>query len=308
MKLATTTGDFEHYVESKDVSAALAACADTSFKHIDMSFYNVIYPGSPWIREGDDWKYEIEECLALAGKHGFDFVQAHSPDGVHFEEGEKRDALITATKNTLKACEMLHIPHTVIHAAQIPGATPIEFLKANIDFYKLFAEDAEKTGVDLLTENSAEQNCPGYYLRTGRELAEFVKLAGIPRLYVCWDTGHANMRGNNQYDDVLALGDALHALHVQDNYGDADSHVMPMVGTTNYDQLLRGLTEIGYKGNFTFEGSNTIRPEHSWPNARRLPLESDKLSRVPLAIQQKQIDVMYEIGKWMLETYGVYED
>ena len=304
MKLVTTTGDLSPYFENRSVAAPLEAMRETGFRHIDLSFYSVIYKGSPWIMPGDGWKREVEDSLKSAGRYGLDFCQAHSPDGVHFREGEERDALILATKRTIEACAMLGIPHTVIHAAGC-GRSEAEFRRRNIAFYRLFEEDAEKYGVDMLTENSAEAWNPEYFLRTGREMREFVEEAGIRRLHLNWDTGHGNVQGCGQYDDIIAMGDELRALHIQDNDGYADAHLMPMSGTTSFDDVIRGLIDAGYRGDFTFEGSNTLRRANSWPWFRRNVKAGDRLAAPPLALQQKQIALMREMGIWMLESYGI---
>ena len=305
MKLVSTTGDLAPYYENRSIAAPVAGMRATGFRHLDLSMYTVIYPGSPWISPGDGWKKEVEDALTLAEKDGLDFCQAHSPDGEHFVPGEKRDALITATKRSIEACAMLGIGHTVVHAAPVPGGTQADFLRENVAFYKLFEEEAERFGVDLLTENSAEAWNPEYYLRTGEEMLAFVRAAGIPRLHICWDIGHANVQGREQYDDILAMGSELRALHVQDNYGKEDSHLAPLAGTVNFDRVLRGLIASGYRGDFTFEGGNTLRRSGCWPHYRRNVLPGDLLSEPPLHIQQKQISVMYEIGVWMLERYGI---
>ncbi len=305
MKLVTTTADLAPYFTSRSVAAPVAGMKATGFRHLDLSMYNVIYAGSPWISPGDAWKAEVEAAGEAAAKGGMDYCQAHSPDGEHFVPGEKRDALLLATKRSIEACAMLGIPRTVIHAAALPGASPEEFLRENVAFFKLFEEDAEKYGVDILVENSADAWNPEYYLRTGAELRDFVQAADIPRLHICWDIGHGNVQGCDQYTDILAMGSQLHALHVQDNYGDRDSHVMPLVGTTNFDSVLRGLLAVNYRGDFTFEGSRTVRHSRCWPHYRRNVTSEDRISEPPLHIQQKQIAVMYEIGKWMLESYGI---
>ena len=305
MKLVTTTADLAPFCKSKSTATPLYGMKATGFRHIDLSMYETVYENSPWIKNTDEWKKEIEECAAIAQKDGLDFCQAHSPDGVHFTPGEKRDALITATLHSIEACAMLGIPHTVIHAQGVKGGTHEDFIRENVEFFKMFADASEKYGVDILVENSADAWNPEYYLNTGKALKEFVEIAGIPRLHVCWDTGHGNVQGCNQYDDITVLGSELHALHIQDNFGDFDSHLMPMSGTTNFDKVIQALLEIDYKGNFTFEGSNTIRRSGSWPNYRRDVSESDKLKTVPLEIQQKQISVMYDVGRWMLEQYGI---
>ena len=304
MKLVTTTGDVKYFFPSRSVAAPLEGMPATGFKHLDLSFYTIVYKDSPWLAPGDGWKKEIEDAQEIAAKYGMDFCQAHSPEGVHFKEGEDRDALILATKRSIEACAMLGIPHTVIHAAGC-GKDEKVFLEKNIAFYKLFEEEAERFGVDMLTENSAELWNPEYYIRTGAEARAFVEAAGIPRLHINWDTGHGNVQGCDQYSDILAMGDELRALHIQDNYGTSDAHLMPLAGTTNYDDVIRGLLAIGYKGDFTFEGSSTLRKSQNWPHPRRNAKAEDKLVGPTLAMQQKAISLMHDIGVWMLESYGI---
>ena len=304
MKLVTTTADLAQYFEDRSIASPIEAMNETGFKHLDMSFYSVIYKGSPWILPGNGWKKEVEDSLILADKYGFDFCQAHSPDGEHFKEGEARDALILATKRSIEACAMLGIPHTVIHAAGC-GPDKAEFDRKNIEFYRLFEEDAEKHNVDLLTENSAEAWNPEYFLRTGKEIREFVENAGIPRLHINWDTGHGNVQGVNQYDDIMAMGKELRALHIQDNDGKVDAHLMPLMGTVNFDDVIRGLIDAGFSGDFTFEGSNALRCAGTWPWYRKNVKPEDRLSSPSLALCIKQIALMRDVGVWMLEKYGI---
>ncbi len=303
MKLVTTTGDLAAFFDSKSIAAPIRAMKQTGFTHLDLSFYGIIYPGSLWIASGDSWKKEVEQAAEYAQAGGFDFCQAHSPDGEHFAEGEKKDALILATKRSIEACGMLHIPHTVVHGQGVEQKEM--FRKKNAEFLRLFANEATENKVDILFENSSRAWNPCYYGSTGAEMLEFVREANLPYLHICWDTGHANVEGLDQYGEILAMGEELRALHIQDNYGDADSHVMPLVGTTNFDRVLKALLEAGYKGDFTFEGSNTVRFPNSWPHYRKFQSENDRVSAPPLFIRQKQISVMYDIGKWMLESYGI---
>ena len=158
--------------------------------------------------------------------------------------------------------------------------------------------------MDILAENFEDGNY-GYHFRSGREMRQFFELAGIPRLHACWDTGHANVKGRDQYADILELGSHLRALHVQDNWGTADSHVMPMVGTTNFDQVLRGLIAVGYKGSFCFEACDTFRFGNDFKHHRRAVLPKDRLTDPTIFLQQKMEGVLYEVGKWMLESYGL---
>ncbi len=310
MRLVTTTDDLAAYFPSKSVAAPLEAMKETGFKHIDLSIYNVVYDGSPWISDGEDWKKEIEECQNIAARCGFDFCQAHAPSGCFFKDEEKRKRSLLATKRSIEACAMLGIPHIVVHAEALGSSVFTKlfgrkkFLEKNKELFRIIAEDAERYGVDVLAENSSDLWNPGYFLNTGKDIRRFVEEVGSSRVFVCWDTGHANCQGADQYKEITAVGNKLRAIHAQDNYGNGDSHVMPMVGTINWDQVMRGLKDIGYRGDFTFEGSNTLRRANCWPNYRRDVKEGDLLKDPPLVAQQKQIAVMYEVGKWMLESYG----
>lgn len=309
MRLASTTADFTGL--RNDIPAEHVKLFEgTGFKHLDYSFYRVVRPGSAYIMPGDAWKNEVLAARAAAEKLGFTFVQSHAPDGEHWQAGENRDALILATRRVIEACALLGIPSTVIHAAQHPdpASTPAEFIKENVKFLEEFYETAERFGVQLLVENGCEQNTPRYYLRTGGEMREFISAANHPLVFACWDTGHAHMRGMDQYRSILDLGDKLQALHIHDNYGDRDSHVMPFMGNGNFDQIMLGLQDGGYKGAFTFEGGAGVRRSDAWPHFRR-PFtykgrQINTLLEPDENLRRRYVGLMYATGRFMLEKYG----
>ncbi|MDW7659017.1 MAG: sugar phosphate isomerase/epimerase family protein [Bacillota bacterium] len=313
MKLATTTADFRAYGDGSTASH-VRLFASTGFKYLDYSFYKIIYPGSPFLSSGDGWKNEILASQEAAAALGLVFVQAHAPDGEHFVPGETRDALILATKRSIEACAMLGIPSTVIHAAQHPdpNASPSEFIDVNLRFYETLYDTAEQQGVNILIENSCEQNAPRYYLRTGREMKEFLAHANHPLMHACWDTGHAHMRHMDQYQSIIDLGKDLYGVHIQDNYGDRDSHVMPFMGDCNFDQVLQGLIDIDYAGAFTLECGSGIRFRNEWPHSRKPFIYRDQtvetLLDPPLSVKQMYVKLMYAVGKHMLEQYHCFED
>lgn len=298
MKLATTTYDFWQYFQNeRNISYTLPYFAQTPFRHLDMNFTQVQYPDSPWYDECDLWKKEVEDCAECAMSLGLDFVQAHAPflPYTDYFNENTRPSYMRAIHHSIEACAMLGIPHITIHGVFRNTDTAVDFFQENLCFCRELGETAEKFGVDILIENFQSGDY-GYYLRTGRELRQFIDMAGIPRLHACWDTGHGNMHGRNQYPDIIELGSHLRALHIHDNWGTEDSHVMPFVGNANFDQILRGLTEIGYTGSFCFEASDTFC------------CRSDRRLAPTPFLQQKLETVMYEIGKWMLHAYDVFEE
>lgn len=318
MKLATTTGDLRPY--SDNLAENVSFFKDTGFRKLDLNLYSTIYEGSPML--DPNWKHWIAEGGEAAAKHGFTFCQAHSPDGKLHLRGEAFEVFLKTTIRSIEACAMLGIPHIVVHAQDIGGYPSADNRKLNLQknrafFERLFAT-MEKTGVKVLLENSCDRHAPNFeqnrrnFPSTAAELLELAACIDHPLIGICWDTGHANIQGLDQYESIKELGSALHGLHIADNHGDMDSHMAPLQGTTNMDSVMQGLLDIGYKGDFTFEASRILRDGKDWPNYRRKwsyngePVE--KLMDIPLDLKRQAVALLYQIGKHILSTYGCYEE
>ena len=78
---------------------------------------------------------------------------------------------------------------------------------------------------------------------------------GAPEhLAICYDFGHANLANpGHTREDLLAIGQRLKAVHVNDNRGTADEHLMPFHGTVDWKAAMAALAEIGYTGDLTYE-------------------------------------------------------
>ena len=310
MKLATTTNDFHPYY-CADTSDAIGAFEGTGFRHLDFSFY---YDDNPGIVSSDDWMRSIDAAGAQAQKLGMDFVQAHAP-GINILDNRDDDKDLLVFSRCIEACAHLGIDRMVMHSACVPRYLYPQdrdgYFAENRDFFRRLFPVMEKYGVQVLVENSAEANSGGrYFFMTGREMREFVDYCAHPLLKACWDTGHANMRKNNQYDDILAMGDALAAVHIQDNFGDLDQHLAPFMGTLDVDAVMHGLLDIGYAGTFTFEANNMISKPGAWPNPRNAMFGNGE-ARVPgpnLQLKRKAVELLYEIGKTILSAYDCFEE
>ena len=81
-----------------------------------------------------------------------------------------------------------------------------------------------------------------------------------PNFGVCLDTGHLNMAAEPQPDFIRACGKHLKALHLADNQGLEDQHMMPFGrGTVDFLSVIRACREVGYDGLYNYEipGENT---------------------------------------------------
>ena len=149
-----------------------------------------------------------------------------------------------------------------------------------------------------------------YFFMTGDEMRDFADYVGHPLLHCNWDIGHANMRGTDQSEEIIAMGGHLRGLHIQDNFGACDEHIAPFMGTTDMDAVMQGLLEIGYKGYFTFETDNMLLSYGRWPHKRReAPSVTERrLAVPPLDLRRKAAALLYEIGRSILTAYDCFEE
>ena len=81
------------------------------------------------------------------------------------------------------------------------------------------------------------------------------------RFGICLDTGHLNLTEKDQLAFIRKAGTRLHALHIANNDGTADQHVMPFArGNVNFYEVVKGLREVDYHGLYNLE----IGAESAW--------------------------------------------
>ena len=68
------------------------------------------------------------------------------------------------------------------------------------------------------------------------------------RLGICLDTGHANVNGEDLAQVVRTLVDVPLHIHLDDNTGDSDAHMIPGEGSINYAAFVQALKGINYQG------------------------------------------------------------
>jgi len=307
MKIATTTGDFSFYCSSDE--ECIRELYRAGFKYIDLSMYS-FNPLSVYMQNG--WREHVLRIKELSDELGMQFVQAHSKGGNPLSnDPEHVDFLLQATLRSIEICEILGIKNTVVHNGQAPGITKEEWFTLNKAFYEKLFPTMERCGVNVLCENSTKSNMGAkYFINSGKDMREFIEFVDHPLVHGCWDTGHANCEGN-QYDDIIAVGKELYAIHYNDNHGLKDEHLVPFLGSLNHDEVITALVDIGYTGYFTLECSSSLVKYDQWTGKRRRFAGKDvelKLSEPQLFMQRHMESMLYDTAKWMLESYGLFEE
>lgn len=304
MKIATTTSDFQYFCNSYE--DRIRELHRAGFRYIDLSMYHLA-PDSPLMQ--DDWREYALGLKALADELGMTFVQAHSPGGNLLWQDEARvEYLVKSTIRSIEVCGVLGIKNTVVHPGARRDIGKEEWFALNKPLYEKLFPAMERCGVNVLCENSSEQNTGKgcYYLYTGQDMREFIDYVGHPQFGGCWDTGHANMVGP-QHESILAVGDKLWAIHYNDNRGERDDHIMPFMGSLNHDEVMHALIDVGFGGYFTLECCDELR----WYGARRHFGDENttlKLKNPTLAMQRHIAAMLYDTAKWIVESYDLFEE
>lgn len=300
MKLCTTTKDFADYCSS-DIDR-IKEVARAGFKYIDYSM--ISNEAAAYMHSG--WRDNVKRLKEEADKLGVSFLQMHSPEFETLETldpDENWDEKLAQTLRTIEIAGELGIKSTVVHAGIKRYTDWEETKRLNKKFYELLLPTMEKTGVNVLVENVGKADNTGRcFLNTGARVREFVEYFDHPLLHACWDLGHGNVFPN-QADEMKIVGEHIYAIHFNDNFGDTrDMHTIPFLGNGEHAKNLRTLIEIGFNGPLTFECVFVAQPGLREFD-RALGREGDSIE-----IKRAYERVMFETGKYMLESFGVYEE
>ena len=242
---------------------------DAGFRFLDFNFLdwqNV--KDSPLL--SDRWESWIASGKETAEAAGARFNQAHAPVPCLRFAGDY-EGLVAACKRSIRACHMLGIPQMVYHSIPNPGQYGAEgsWFDFNTAFFKSLMDDAARYGVGICIENTWPVLTSHPLWDTDALIAFADSLGDNDIIGICWDTGHGNVTGNghnhkrnanpefaayaNQYENITKIGKRLRALHINDNSGLDDDHIMPGIGTICWSDVIRALDDIGYEHSFTFE-------------------------------------------------------
>ena len=235
----------------------------TPFEMLD-HFYRVGFNGCDYDLEtvpamGDNWR---EQCAAIANRAaalGISLDMGHLPfHPVLNEDGTKNpERFAEGMYIAIEAAGIMGVKHAVIHphgkAVDYTAFDPDVCLRKCIEWTTPFAEAAVRAGVELSFENMRSPNEAGGKHRWGSTAEEIAAVADYFSAGNCWDFGHANTSGVPQGDSLRYLGKRLNALHVNDNHGGGDEHLLPYFGTIDWNDALCGLRDSGYDGHFNYE-------------------------------------------------------
>ena len=241
----------------------------------------------------------LEEFLAYfaplkeqAAKNGIAFAQMHGPFPIWMEgQDEANDYLLYLTERCLDAAAYLGCPALVVHPVTLPGRKKEE-IELNFTLYRKLIPAAKRTGVKICLENMfyrKSSHLIGGSCADVREVVNYIDTlnaeAGAELFGYCFDIGHANLTARSILEDIRVLGNRLTVLHIHDNNGADDLHLMPYSqaakGAVDWEEFVTGLRETGYRGDLSFETFMVMRtfPQPLWPEVLSLITAEGRLFR-----------------------------
>lgn len=252
-------------------------CIDYSmFQPIDGEWMN--QPMESMLAYYRKLRIEAETC-------GLSFHQMHSPYVAAGKKAEEWDStLLPYVLKAIEVCGTLGAQHLVVHANPLRGGLYThngdKEMERLIRYFSQMIQKAREQNVVLCIENTSAldanmSRCPTLTMfasSLNKLVDRLNELAGEKRFGVCLDIGHAGIDGACAADMVHGLAANLCCLHVHDNDGKTDQHLMPYIGKTDVEGVCRALHEIHYQGDLTFECDNTLTrfPKALLPDAVQL--------------------------------------
>ena len=206
----------------------------------------------------DSWHTYIEKAIKASEDVGIKFEIGHLPFSVKICRcPEELPAFNQKMHNAIDAMAQMKVKYAVLHPNTI--TLPMEEYDRNfqhnnvIEHLAPFAEHAAKVNLNLVIENMRLVHSHTPTHRYCQEPDELCNVADELGFGVCWDFGHANTCEFKQSEALSYIGSRLKVLHVNDNKGKDDDHLLPFLGTVDWKDVAKGLTDIGFDGLFNYE-------------------------------------------------------
>jgi sugar phosphate isomerase/epimerase len=179
----------------------------------------------------------------IAGRHAGPLTLAST-------DTETRARALAEVEHALQIARRIPFKVLVVHLG-IPRSQPSGPSDNNRDAARRSIEALQKSAEPLGVRIALEV-IPNELSRTN-SLVHFIDtVIDATDVGVCLDVGHAHLEGS-VVDAVEGVSEHLVAVHLHDNRGRTDDHLMPFDGTIDWPAALTAVQKVGYDGTFMLE-------------------------------------------------------
>lgn len=222
---------------------------EAGFEAIDYSFYD-------WTPEntmlGEDYKQRAENTKKLLEKYDLVCNQAHAPARTIFfysDFSENNPSFLELVRS-IEYASIIGASNIIVHGIKSPyGVDSEDCFSKNLSFFKTLQTYAEKFKIKISVENLIHSAFITPFL-----LSQIIESLPESTFNICLDIGHSNCVGIKPADFIKQLPTGrLQALHIHDNLGSEDLHLLPFMGNIDWNQTIKTLVKYNYNGDLTLE-------------------------------------------------------
>lgn len=257
--------------------------------------------GHDLLKQGEPLKTG-EALRSYAAEHGVSFPQGHfylATKGYRPEDVEGRrgadiapaddadfDQAMEDMRRWVDLFNGLDIKAGVLHAGggalRAAGWPEERVFARRVEAISRIAEYAKGGPTVICLENLGANSG----VHAVADSAQLIAAVGADNVALCLDTGHANISGVDSAQYIREAGPMLKALHIADNLGQHDDHMLPYSrGTVAWTEVMCALRGVEYDGLFNFE----------------VPGEN----RCPKPVRLAKLDYALKLARWMMASDGV---
>ena len=146
------------------------------------------------------------------------------------------DSAVKVNAGTVSIC-----PGTSLH-----GENPDKsWMALKISLNEL-VDYCENTPISLLIEPAHKWETNLIF--TVDDALRMISEIGSDKIGICLDTGHVHINGEDFTKAVKAAGSYPLHIHIDDNNGESDAHMIPGKGSIDFKPLVAALKDNGYRG------------------------------------------------------------
>lgn len=217
--------------EEVSIDETIDAIVNAGFKNVFIQWYN------------KDWNPSQQEQLDKIKQAGLNVLFAHlgyQKINTLWGSSEEGDAHIARYQNDLKVCKENGIDLVCMHLTE-KEAAPTCF-EAGLKRLQAICDTAKELDMRVTFENTKVK---GYVECVLEHIQD--KHVGF-----CFDSGHYHAHFKDALD-FKQFKDRIFAVHLHDNHGEKDEHLLPFDGNLDWEAVLRHLAECGYDGPIVLE-------------------------------------------------------
>ena len=224
-----------HMIWSKDIMDF-----ETSYREVAEAGFTAVVMGAERGQLDLRKREEALEAARILERLGLTAPACHGldmgPGGLNDPDDEARRALVAAHVSFMGNAAEIGCRTYVVH---IGPKRPDEPEQASWDRVRqcveVLAARAEEVGIIMALENGLKD-----YLVSNEELLALAEEVAGPWVGVCYDSGHAHVTGDAT-EVLKMLAPHVVTVHLHDNDGAGDQHLIPGQGTIAWEPLVRAL-------------------------------------------------------------------